>query len=81
MTHIALVDNTQGQGRVLIVEGTSMGSTYGAVNFLTHEALWGPVMKRATDSSGHLRNFDLLLSGNFLHGGVSHSQVLALHVH
>jgi hypothetical protein len=81
MTHIALVDNTQGQGRVLIVEGTSMGSTYGAVNFLTHEALWGPVMKQAMDSSGHLRNFDLLLSGNFLHGGMSNSQVLVLHVH
>lgn len=81
LTHIALVDNTQGQGRVLIVEGTSMGTTYGAVNFLTHEALWGPVMKKATDGSGHLRNFDLLLSGNFVRGGISNSQVLALHVH
>jgi hypothetical protein len=81
LTHIALVDNTQGQGRVLIVEGTSMGTTYGAVNFLTHETLWSPVMKKVTDSSGHIRNFDLLLSGNFVHGGVSNSQVLALHVH
>jgi hypothetical protein len=81
LTHIALVDNAQGQGRVLIVEGTSMGTTYGAVNFLTHETLWGPVMKRATDSSGHICGFDLLLSGNFVHGAVSNSQVLALHVH
>jgi hypothetical protein len=81
LTHIALVDNTQGQGRVLIVEGTSMGTTYGAVNFLTHEALWGPVLKKATDGSGRLRNFDLLLSGNFVHGGISNTQVLAIHVH
>jgi hypothetical protein len=81
ITHIALVDNTQGQGRVMIVEGTSMGTTYGAVNFLTHQHLWEPIMKAATDRSGHLRNFEVLLSGDFLHGGVSNSQVLALHLH
>jgi len=81
ITHIALVDNTQGQGRVLIVEGTSMGTTYGAVNFLTHQHLWEPIIKAATDRSGHLRNFEVLLSGDFLHGGVSNSQVVAFHLH
>jgi hypothetical protein len=81
ITHIALLDNSQGQGRVLIVEGTSMGTTYGAVNFLTHEQVWRPVIKAATDSSGHLHNFEVLLSGDFVHGGVSNTKVLALHVH
>jgi len=81
ITHVALLDNSQGQGRVLIVEGTSMGTTYGAVNFLTHEQLWKPVIKAATDSSGHLRNFEVLLSGGFVHGGVSNTHVLAMHVH
>ena len=81
VTHIALLDNSQGQGRVLIVEGTSMGTTYGAVNFLTHDQLWKPVIKAATDSSGHLRNFEVLLSGGFVHGGVSNTHVLAMHVH
>jgi hypothetical protein len=81
ITHIALVDNSQGQGRVLVIEGTSMGTTYGAVNFLTHEQLWKPVIEAATDSSGHLHNFEVLLSGGFVHGGVSNTQILATHIH
>ncbi|MBS1801351.1 MAG: hypothetical protein JSS95_16185 [Acidobacteria bacterium] len=81
ITHIALLDNSQGQGRVLIIEGTSMGTTYGAVNFLTHEQLWGPVVKSATDSFGRLHNFEILLSGDFVHGGVSNTHIIALHVH
>lgn len=81
ITHIALVDNSQGQGRVLVIEGTSMGTTYGAVNFLTHEQLWRPAIEAATDSSGHLHNFEVLLSGGFVHGGVSNTQVLSMHVH
>lgn len=81
ITHIALLDNSQGQGRVLIIEGTSMGTTYGAVSFLTHEQLWGPVIGAATDSSGRLHNFEALLSGDFVHGGVSNTHIIALHVH
>lgn len=81
LTHIALLDNSQGQGRVLIIEGTSMGTTYGAVNFFTHEQLWGPVIKSATDSSGRLHNFEILLKGDFVHGGVSNTHIISLHVH
>ncbi|MBW8869410.1 MAG: hypothetical protein JF563_01285 [Acidobacteriales bacterium] len=81
VTHIALLDNSQGQGRVLIVEGTSMGTTYGAVNLLTHQQLWNPVISAATDSSGRLHNFEALLSGDFVHGGVSNTHIIALHIH
>ncbi|WP_156993580.1 hypothetical protein [Terriglobus sp. TAA 43] len=80
-THIALLTNSQGQGRVLIVEGTSMGTTYGAVNFLTSEWLYAPVLRQATDSSGRLHDFEVLLSGDFIHGGVGNSKVVAFHVH
>lgn len=81
LTHIALLNNGQGQGRVLIVEGTSMGTTYGAVNFLTHDSLWAPVLQQAKDHNGQLRDFEVLLSGDFFHGGVGNTHVLALHVH
>lgn len=79
--HLALLKNTQGQGRVLIVEGTSMGATYGALNFLTSSWLYEPVLKQATDSAGHLRDFEVLLNGDFIHGGVGNSRVIAVHVH
>lgn len=81
ITHIAILDNSQGQGRVLIIEGTSMGTPTGAVNFLTHEQLWRPVIAAATDSSGRLHNFEALLSGDFVHGDVSNTHTIALHVH
>ena len=81
ITHVALLNNSQGFGRVLVVEGTSMGTTYGAVNFLTHDALWAPVIKEATDSTGRLHDFEILLSGDFIHGGVGNTRVIAIHVH
>lgn len=80
-THIALLTNSQGQGRVLVVEGTSMGTTYGAVNFLTSSWLYEPILRQATDSSGRLHDFEVLLSGDFIHGGVGNSKVVAFHVH
>lgn len=80
-TLIALVNNTQGQGRVLLIEGTSMGTTYGAMGFLTNEEMWRPVMRAAMDKSGKLHNFEVLLSNDFIRGGVSNTQVIALHVH
>jgi hypothetical protein len=81
ITHIALLNNSQGLGRVLIIEGTTMGSTYGAVNFLTHESIWGPVIQKATDAHGKLRDFEVLLSGDMIHGGVGNTKVIALHIH
>jgi hypothetical protein len=81
ITHIALLSNSQGIGRVLVIEGTSMGTTYGAVNFLTHESVWEPVIRQATDRSGRLHDFEVLLSGDFIHGGVGNTKVLAVHVH
>lgn len=80
-TLIALVNNTQGQGRVLLIEGTSMGTTYGAMNFLANESMWRPVMQAAVDKSGQLHNFEVLLSNDFIRGGVSNTQVVAFHVH
>lgn len=81
ITHIAYTDNSQGQGKVLIVEGTSMGSTYAAVAFLTREYLWKPVIAAATDKDGHLHNFEVLLSSDFVRGGTSNSRVIATHIH
>jgi hypothetical protein len=80
-TLVALVDNTQGRGRVLLIEGTSMGSTYGAVNLFTNDKLWRPVMRTAVDGSGRLHNFEALLSNDFVRGGASNTQLVTVHVH
>ncbi len=80
-TLIALTDNSQGEGRVLLIEGTTMGTTYGAVNFFTNEKLWKPVIQAATDKSGKLGNFEVLLASEFVRGGTSNTQIVALHLH
>lgn len=80
-THVALLDNTQGQGRVLLIEGTSMGTTYGALSFLKSRHLWQPVMHAATDEQGRLRNFEVLLSSQFIRGGSSNTHIVSIHVH
>jgi len=81
LTLVALTDNSQGNGRVLIIEGTSMGTTYGALNFLTNEELWRPVIHTATDNRGVLHNFEVLLSNDFVRGGASNTRVVTFHVH
>jgi hypothetical protein len=80
-THIAFLDSQQGPGKVLIVDGTSMGSTYAALTFLKNEALWKPVIQAATAKDGHLRNFEVLLESSFVRGGTSNTHVVCLHVH
>ena len=80
-TIVALTDNTQGSGKVLLVEGTSMGTTYGGMRFLFDERLWGPVIAQATDRTGRLHNFEVLLDNDFLRGGVSNTRVVSVHVH
>lgn len=81
ITLIAFIENSQGHGHVLLVQGSSMGTTYAALNFLTNEHLWGPVITAATSSDGSLRSFEVLLSSDFVRGGVSNTQLLATHVH
>ena len=80
-THLAFLDNSQGSGKVLIVEGTSMGTTYAALTFLTHEQLWRPVLEAATDKTGRLHSFEVLLGSDFVRGGLTNTRRVALHVH
>lgn len=81
LTLVAFVNNAQGHGHVLLVQGTSMGSTYGALNFFTNEHLWKPVMDAGTGPDGTLRSFEVLLSSDFVRGGVSNTQIVSTHVH
>jgi hypothetical protein len=81
LTVVALTDNTQGGGRVLLIEGTTMGTTYGGMRFLFDKPMWQPVIAAATDGNGRLHNFEVLLRNDFLRGGVSNTRPIAVHVH
>ena len=81
LTLVAFVENSQGHGHVLLVQGSSMGTTYGALNFFTNEHLWKPVMEAAAGPEGVLRSFEVLLSSDFVRGGVSNTRIVSIHVH
>jgi hypothetical protein len=81
LTLVALTDNTQGGGRVLLIEGTTMGTTYGGMRFLFDKPMWKPAIAAATDSNGRLHNFEVLLRNDFLRGGVTNTRQIAIHVH
>jgi hypothetical protein len=80
LTLISLTDNTQGNGRVLLVEGTTMVGVFAAADFLQNRRLIEPVLAQAQRPDGSLRNFDVLLQSDFVREGVSNLHVLVAHV-
>jgi hypothetical protein len=81
LTLISLTDNSQGSGRVLLIEGTTMGGVYAAADFLSNDRLLDPILQTAQRNDKTVRNFDVLLQSDFMRGGVSNLHVLAAHVH
>lgn len=80
LTLISLTDNSEGSGRVLLVEGTTMGGVFAGTDFLSSKQLLGPILARAQRADGTVRNFDVLLQSDFIREGVSNLHVLAVHV-
>jgi hypothetical protein len=81
LTLVSLTDNTQGSGRVLLVEGTTMMGIYAGSDFLSNKQMLDPILARAQRPDGTLRNFEVLLQSDFIREGVSNLHVLAAHVH
>jgi len=80
LTLISLTDNTQGSGRVLLIQGTTMGGVFAAADFLGNRTLLEPILTQAQRPDGSLRNFDVLLQSDFIREGASNLRILAAHV-
>jgi hypothetical protein len=81
LTLISLTDNTQGNGRVLLIQGTTMGGVYAGSDFLSNKQLLDPILSKAQRPDGTVRNFEVLLQSDFIREGESNLHVLAVHVH
>jgi hypothetical protein len=64
--YIALTDNLEGNGKVLLVEGTSLVGVDAAVSFLFNDKKMGPVIAKAIVGGGKVANFEVLLEAPFL---------------
>jgi hypothetical protein len=78
---ICLTDNIQSTGKVLLVEGTTMGGVQTATDFLFNPASINPIIQRARTEKGGISNFDLLLETTFYPGGTLQAKVVVLHIH
>ena len=75
--YIALTDNMEGNGKVLLIEGTSMAGVDAAVSFLFDEKKMAPIMAAAGTSHRQLSNFEVLLEAPFLKSNAGNVSVVA----
>jgi hypothetical protein len=74
--YIAVTANLEGNGRVLLVEGSTIAGVDASLSFLMNDAKMGPIIKKASQGSGP-GNFEVLLGANFLKSSSPDAQVLA----
>lgn len=78
---IALTDNLESTGKVLLVQGTAMGGVDAATDFLFHSEQMGPVIRDTIGKNGKLSNFELLLETSMYFGGSMKAKVIAERIH
>jgi hypothetical protein len=75
--YIALTDNLEGNGKVLLVEGSTVAGVDAAVSFLMNDARMKPILAQASKRDGHPEKFEVLLSADFLKSSSPDARLLA----
>jgi hypothetical protein len=75
--YIAITTNLEGNGRVLLVEGSTVAGVDASLSFLMNDSKMEPILKKASQLGG-LGNFEILLGANFLKSSSPDAQVLAM---
>jgi hypothetical protein len=74
--YIAVTTNLEDNGRVMLVEGSTIAGVDASLSFLINDSKMGPILKKASQRGG-LGNFEVLLGANFLKSSSPDAQVLA----
>jgi len=74
--YIAVTSNLDGNGRVLLVEGSTVAGVHASLSFLRNNSEMGPILRKASQSGG-LGNFEILLAADFLKSSSPDAQILA----
>jgi len=78
---ISLTDNLGSTGKVLLVEGTTMGGVDAATDFLFHSTQMDTIVRDAIGKNGKPSNFELLLKTTLYMGDSERAKVVAERVH
>jgi hypothetical protein len=79
--YIALTDNLEGNGKVLLIEGTGYTGVDASLSFLFNDKKMAPIMAQAKDSHGKLQNFEVLLQAPFIKYSAGDVTVVATRFH
>lgn len=74
--YIAITTNLEGNGRVLLVEGSTVAGVDAALSFLMNDSKMAPILKKASQPGG-VGNFEILLAADFLKSSSPEAQILA----
>jgi hypothetical protein len=76
--YIAVTTNLEGNGRVIMIEGSTVAGVDASLSFLMNNSKIGPILRKATSPRGELGNFEVLLGANFLKSTSPDAQILAI---
>lgn len=76
--YIALTDNLEGNGKVLLIEGTTSMGVDAAASFLFDDAKIVPILARIKSNRSTLPNFEILLKATFLKSHSAETEVLSI---
>jgi hypothetical protein len=78
---ISLTDNLGSTGKILLVEGTTIGGVDAATDFLFHSTQMDNIVRDAIGKNGKPSNFELLLKTTLYMGDSDKAKVVAERVH
>ncbi|MDE3104401.1 MAG: hypothetical protein KGK08_04415 [Acidobacteriota bacterium] len=77
---IAYTPNLDATGHILLIEGLDVAGTQAAADALLHGDTLAPVLRAATQTSGELRPFEVLLQSTSIESSAATTQVVAYRV-
>jgi len=78
---VSLTRNLNGNGRILMLQGTTAQGDKAAAEFLFNHALIEPILRKAITPDGHLNDFEIVLETSFVAGGNVDTRVAAARIH
>lgn len=78
---IALTNNLNGTGKVLLIEATTTMPTAAASDLLLNQGPMAQVLSRAANPDGSLKRFEVLIETSLVGNSSTQPKVIAVHIH
>jgi len=76
--YIALANNLEGDGKVLLIEGSTVAGVDAALQFVLSDSQMSSILKKLTAENGRIGSFEILLAANFIKSSSPDARILAM---